>query len=243
MQKLKYIFRAWRYRYKLDVAEINYMLDRIKPGDVAVDIGCHKGGYLYWMQKKVGLQGHVYAFEPQPPLFQYLKGICTSSKYKNVTLEHKGVSDTSGRMELFVPKTKSGTSPGATLRTPNDIKILHESVEVEVVKLDEYFKEKKHTPNFLKIDVEGHELSVLQGAGTILWDHRPTILMECERRHLKGRSIHEVFNFILELGYVGYFFQGGKKYPLSEFNPDTHQRQGEGRYWAEAGYVNNFVFE
>ena len=51
------------------------MLDYLVPGNIAVDIGAHKGAYTYWMSKYVGEKGKVFSFEPQPQLNKQLRTI------------------------------------------------------------------------------------------------------------------------------------------------------------------------
>ena len=108
-------YRAWRYRLLKDVAEIKYLRKNLKKGDIAVDIGAHKGGYMYWMLKRVGYQGKVYAFEPQPILFNYLQNLKFKSLKENLVVENKGVSSTRSGFQLYIPKTEKGSSPSACL--------------------------------------------------------------------------------------------------------------------------------
>ena len=63
--KFRYLYRAYRYRYRVDRAELRFVRESLEPGQVAVDIGCHKGAYTYWMRRQVGPNGMVFAFEPQ----------------------------------------------------------------------------------------------------------------------------------------------------------------------------------
>ncbi len=242
LQRFSFFYRALRYRYRVDPAEIRYILRSLKPGDIAVDAGCHKGGYLYWMRRRVGERGRVYAFEPQPKLYAYLHHVQKLFGFGNITLENQGLSDSSGEMELRIPVSASGTSPGATLNPIQGIQFSGRIVEITT--LDRYFFEAGIRPVLLKIDVEGHELQVLKGGRQLLVECKPRILLECEQRHMgELGSVEEVFLFLLDLGYSGYFIHRGKLRPLSEFDPALHQRRGEGRFWEEAGYVNNFVFE
>lgn len=66
--RIRWLFRAWRYRYRLERREITLLLQQLRPGDWAVDVGAHKGAYTYWMQRAAGATGQVFALEPQPLL-------------------------------------------------------------------------------------------------------------------------------------------------------------------------------
>lgn len=242
MEKIKYMYRAYRYRYLVDSPEIKFIQQNLKKGDVAVDIGCHKGGYLYWLREGVSRKGQVYAFEPQPKLYKYLKGISHILSYENVVIENKGLSLQHGKVNFHVPLTKSGTSPGARIDVLENES--NEKLEIEVVTLDDYFYERLIFPNLIKIDVEGHEKQVLLGGMRLLKYCHPTLMLECENRHLKGEeTIFDVFNILLEIGYEGYFYENKKLKPISEFRLAQHQKIGKGRFWEDKAYVNNFIFK
>src|SRR5947209_20546565 len=100
---LPYLYRAYRYRFRVDPAEIRFVRRSLRPGQVAVDIGCHKGAYTYWMRRSVGPSGVVYAFEPQPKQAAYLREAFSSMNYDNVVLVPMAVSDKCGQMPLYVP--------------------------------------------------------------------------------------------------------------------------------------------
>lgn len=242
MNKLKYIYRGLRYRFLIDPAEIAYLLKSLKPGSTAVDVGCHKGGYLYWMRKKVGKTGKVYGFEPQPKLYDYLREVKEAFNYENVIIENMGLSDQAGTFELHVPAPGGSTSPGATLSPVNAEDHL-QTIAIPTSTLDDYFYHRGILPDFLKIDVEGHEKQVLLGGTKLLMEHGPAILMECERRHLKEGTVFDVFNVLDQFGYTGYFIQERKVLPLESFDVELHQKVGPGRFWAAPDYANNFIFE
>lgn len=234
VEKLRFIFRAWRYRYRLDPAEIRCLLQVLKPGNVAVDIGAHKGGYSYWMLRAVKNTGRVFAFEPQPALAQYLSGIKSLFHFNNFTLNHCGLSSATGELQLSVPG--SGASPGASFE-PGLLKGKQHSHLVKVDTLDHYFGAMPDiTVAFIKCDVEGHELEVFRGGEKLLRTQQPVLMFECEERHhLRYRS-QDVFDFLTGLGYQGYFFRGGKLHPLSELASSGHAEPGD------PDYVNNFIF-
>ena len=235
LQNLQFIYRAWRYRLKLEPEEISFMIKSLTPGDTAVDIGAHKGAYTYWMQKTVGRKGRVFSFEPQPKLAAYLEAMRTSLRLDHVRVEELGISSKIGNDELFVPG--SGPSPSATLASPQEC-IPGSTYDVRIESLDNYFKEKDGGPiRLLKVDVEGHELNVFRGAERILCEDHPTLIFECESRHHPQDSFFTVFDFLEELGFKGGYYIRGNFQPIAQFNESEHQVSGK------SPYINNFIFE
>jgi FkbM family methyltransferase len=242
MKQLRYLWRAYDYRFRKNRSEIAFLRERIRPGNVVVDVGAHKGGYLYWLQRLVGATGSVYAFEPQPALARYLKDVVAARGWRNVIVEWAGVSSTHGSMELFVPAGAGATSPGATL-SPTDLTVPHYSVSVPVVTLDDYFGRQGGPPvHCIKCDCEGHELRIFEGAEGLIRRDGPLLLFECESRHLGGQLPRVVFDYLRGLGYTGYFFGPAGLMPVDAFEPATHQPVRAGRYWNAPDYYNNFAF-
>ncbi|HXA79884.1 MAG TPA: FkbM family methyltransferase [Opitutaceae bacterium] len=231
--RTRLIYRAHRYRWKLDPAEIKFVRAHAKPATMAIDIGAHKGGYAYWMTRAVGPQGRVIAFEPQPELAARLR--CSFQHRSNVTIENMGLSNQCGQLTLNVPGT--GPSPGASFETTEVTADATRKITVEVSTLDARLTPPHPRVSFIKCDVEGHELSVFMGAERTLREERPALLFECEQRHHGQRDIAEVFNYLGGLGYRGFFFLGNALRPLAEFNPAQHQNPQ-----SPGSYCNNFAF-
>ena len=236
---LSLFYRAWRYRLRLDTAEISYIRNFLKTGMTAIDIGAHKGGYLYWIRQAVGAEGKVVAFEPQPILFGYLKTATTG--FKNLTVENLAVSAEKGKLTLFVPQHGSKTSPGATLNSAKPNEIDCTEIKVQVVTLDEYCAKHDLHPNLIKIDVEGFELEVFKGAKDILTNQKPVLIFECEQRHLHNTTMQTVFEYLGSFGYKGFFFEHKQLRPVAEFDLHTHQKMENGQI-VKGEYSNNFVF-
>lgn len=227
---LRLLYRAWRYRLRIDPGEIHHLLATLRPGQRALDIGAHKGAYSYWMSKAVGSEGEVFAFEPQPELAAYLAGLALP----NLTVENLALSSAAGEGMLNIPG--SGPSPGATLETRRGAS--GRQMAVRRTTLDSYFAARSGPPvSLIKCDVEGHELAVLQGGAELLARDRPALILECEARHHAGDSIADVFAWLDRLGYRGSFFLRGSRLPLEQFDAVKHQRPGH------KPYVNNFIFE
>jgi hypothetical protein len=87
---------------------------------------------------------------------------------------------------------------------------------------------------FIKIDVEGHEEKVIRGGLETLRREKPVLVIEIEKRHT-GRPAGETHRLIESLGYAGFFFQDGKRRPLSEYE----ERMQDPEYPA---YINDFLF-
>lgn len=202
--------------------------------DCALDIGAHKGAYTYWMHKAVGPNGRVFAFEPQNELTDYLKKMIKIMGMENTTIEHSAISSAEGFSTLAVPG--DSPSPGATLETElfeNDVR----SSQVPTTTIDSYFGDRLDMEiNIIKCDVEGHELEVFKGAAKTLSQFQPHLIFECEQRHRINDSIQDVFGFLHNLGYKGYFFRNGQIHQLEEFNYDQTKDINN------PDYVNNFLF-
>jgi len=228
--RLDLLWRAWRYRLRVEPAEIAFVRATLRPGQQAVDIGAHKGGYLYWMRRAVGPAGKVFAFEIQPDLAAELRRAFSGDPA--VIVEQLGVSDKTGTALAQIPSAKAAC--GATIEPRRDAV---RQLEVRTVALDDYFAARQDVRvALIKCDVEGHEQRVFEGAERILREHRPVLVFECESRHRGGQPIDAVFEWLRARGYRGSFFLGGQRRELASFTPelqrDPHHKP----------YVNNFVF-
>jgi len=205
------------------------------PGDTVVDVGAYKGGYTYWMRREVGPSGSVYAFEPQPSLAGYLRRRARDFGWRNVHVEALALSSQRGTRELMLPGAEP--SPAASL-VGASLRRGATGYRVATGTLDEALAgmESGASVRFIKCDVEGHELDVLRGAADTLGAFTPTLLVECERRHLRGHDVGDVFGHLESLGYRGFFFWRGARVDVADFDPDRHQVQGR------RPYANNFGF-
>jgi FkbM family methyltransferase len=238
--KLRFIYRAWKARYRDQRCEIAALLAKLKPTDIAVDVGANKGSYLPWLSRAVPA-GKVAAFEPQPRLAEYLKVMCAACSLENVVINAAAVSEANGEMPLFIPGPDD--SPGASLEKTIDRREECRTIQVPVFSLDRYFENDPARIGAIKIDVEGHELAVLRGAERILREYAPLLAFECESRHLSEGDVATVLNFIRQKGYDGWFVCRGRLRPISDFREEVHQRKTGNRFWDSPDYCNNFIME
>jgi len=119
------------------------MKSQIKPGDVVIDVGANIGYYTLLFAKLVGPQGKVYAFEPHPDNFFLLKKNVDVNKYKNIIIEQKAVSNRAGKIKLFIDNQEKNTKH-SIIQSEQTTK---NSVVVESVPLDDYFKKENCFPS------------------------------------------------------------------------------------------------
>ena len=236
--KLRFVYRAWRARFRDQRLEIALIRALVRPGDFVVDVGANKGAYVYWLRGAVGRTGAVFAYEPQPPLAAYLRRACETFRWTNVAVHELALSNHAGSSMLHVPGT--GSAPGASLESAaRDAP--GRAIECRLNTLDAEL-EGRAPLRFLKVDVEGHELAVFQGAERTLDRFHPPILFECEERHLGSHSMADVFSHLERLGYQGFLLLDKALLPVARFEPKVHQRRHGRDFWKQRGYHNNFLF-
>lgn len=153
------------------------LLDRLTPGrdGTAVDVGANRGIYSYALSK---LYSRVLAFEPNPELASFARGKLPS----NVELHEVAVGARDDRKLLHIPHDgKGNTLHLVASLIPRDDVQAHQ-VSVAVRSLDSFDMQ---SVRFIKIDVEGAELDVLDGAARILERDRPVLLVELLAGHYK----------------------------------------------------------
>lgn len=170
----------------------------MKKGMTVVDIGAHWGYYTTLAAELSGGTGKVFAFEPNPNNYSLLIKNIETNGYTNVTATQKAVSDKVGIAELFLAQGNSGDhriyNPG------ND----RESIQIETVSLDEFFKDKNEQIDLIKIDTQGAEMAILQGMDNIIKENTDlTIITEFWPMSLKkfGYSPEEYLNRLIEYGF------------------------------------------
>lgn len=148
----------------------NEIISRLlRPGDIAIDIGANIGIMTSLMARRAGPTGAVYAFEPHPDTRRHLEAnidswAATCLPIAPVTVIPSAVSDQSGFSTLVEPDQFSRNSGIATLQQVGSSKVNKQTsrIDVSTIKFDEW-AENLHEIRLVKIDVEGHEDSVLKG--------------------------------------------------------------------------------
>ncbi len=175
--------------YETEVQSI--IKSHLFPGAVFYDIGANNGFITLLAASLVGHDGLVFAFEPLPGNVRILQKNIEMNYIQGCVLVDKAVSNKNGRQELFV--SKSSATPSLLRAGPHDV----ESISVSTVTLDE-FVQSHPAPDLIKMDVEGAEVDVLEGATSLLYgDKAPGLIIEVHDQK-KGEEVEKI------LGNAGY---------------------------------------
>ncbi|HEY9487330.1 MAG TPA: FkbM family methyltransferase, partial [Chryseosolibacter sp.] len=159
-------------------------------------------------------KGIVYAFEPDSETFYKLTQNVNLNKFGNIQLFHTAIGSKSGTGELY---RMYESNPGANRILSQKPAVSVRSETVRITTLDEYdskgcFK----TVDLIKIDVEGFELFVLEGARNLILQRRPILFIELVDQNLKLQSCsgQSVIDYLAELNYL--IFDAKTMKPLEE---------------------------
>lgn len=211
-------------------AELRLVRFLADPERTSLDVGANKGVYSFVLKRH---SRHVVAFEPNPKIRAVL---CRWAQTQIEVLPF-ALADKSGPTELRIPQGARGYSNQRGTLSDAHKNANDGIVEIEARRLDDLaFRD----IGFVKIDVEGFEREVVEGARETLLRERPRLLIEIEEYHTK-RPIEGDLAFVEGLGFTGYFLKDHKVLtPLSEFDPEAHHRKSRER--DRAHYVYNFIF-
>lgn len=137
----------------------------LRPGDSFLDVGAHAGYYTLLASMLVGDSGRVWAFEPNPRNFGYLERNVEINGRANVECVPAAVSRGTGVARFAMAGSGTGHLSAAG------------ALEVRTLSLDGFCAERALRPAAVKVDVEGAELEVLEGAAELLREARPTIFL------------------------------------------------------------------
>lgn len=203
--------KHWRFDlWKVDPMLFEVILDNIKPGNVVWDIGANVGLFSFAAANVVGENGKVLAIEADTFLVDLLRksaGMDTNAKL-NVDVLPVAISDSIGIAKFNVAKRGRAANHLAAATGSSQTGGVRETQLVPTVTLD-WLLERYPVPAFIKIDVEGAEDKVFEGARKLLSEIKPGIL--CEVTGNNRRAISEVLK---NNGYKLYNAESFRKHKL-----------------------------
>lgn len=139
-------------------AEDRLLRKLVHPGMQIVDVGANIGLYSLLLARLTGNAGHVYSFEPEPNLFATFSENCAANKMPNIT-PFQCAAGSATRRAAF---SRSAFNSGNNSVTPSSVA----AVEVQIVRVEDLLP--IQAVDFVKIDVQGHELPALRGMERLL---------------------------------------------------------------------------
>lgn len=170
-------------------ADVELLGQILQPGDVAVDVGANIGNHTVFYAKKVSPGGFVFAFEPQRITFEILCANLVLNSLVNVMPLHAGAGASEGTIRVPILDPNASQNFGAVSiegHTNGDhVRVMPvDALELSRCKL-------------IKVDVEGMELKVLQGAEKTIKNCRPFLFVENNDKEGAPDTVQK----ILDLGY------------------------------------------
>jgi FkbM family methyltransferase len=181
--------------------EYEVMKRLLGEGDTFIDVGANFGTFSLLAATLVGNAGQVIAIEPQRELARMIRGSIEASGLQNVDVIEGACGASDGSRPLFIPRGDSGR---AGFFERFSARHHHSVEEVPIRTLDSIVKGAGITGRIVvKIDVEGSEMDVLEGARELIGEHHPPLLLEYNpwSAEAAGREPSDMLRQLAQLGY------------------------------------------
>lgn len=184
-----------------ELHERTHILNLLKEKTTApfiVDVGANVGFYSLFLAKHFP-KGKIMAFEPLPQNFELLKENLELNKAINIEILNRGLSKEEGSLEFYIDPN---CAVNASLKNVSDSKNV-QVVKCPVSTMDIHLKNRSQKVDFIKIDVEGGEFFVLQGAMDLLVKDKPMVFAEMLRKWCKPFGYHpnDIIQYMVDLNY------------------------------------------
>lgn len=202
------------FKEKQDAFEISLMKKHIKAGDIVLDIGANIGFYAEILSGIVGEKGKVHCFEPDATNFKHLES--RSKHLPNVTINNKAVSDKTETIKIYTSKKLN-----VDHRTykPDEY---DQEIDIRAIAVDEYLSfdsaQDDKKVNFIKMDIQGFEMSAVKGMTKTLQSPHLKMLSEFWPYGMKkaGTSVLDYFHFLKQNHFYIYLIDNNQLVELTE---------------------------
>lgn len=166
-----------------------------------MDIGAWIGPLAFLFSHLVGKTGSIYAFEPMPKSFSLLEHYAADNNIHNFHLYNIAISNVIGSVTSH---SDSPNSPIATMISPENFPPMRRSSEYDIkvkcacTTIDDFCRSDGIQPSGIKIDVEGAEQCVLDGAVKTIENHHPWCLLELHGHLISQPQRQRIWSFITD---------------------------------------------
>jgi FkbM family methyltransferase len=166
-----------------------FMCRHIQPGMVVIDVGANFGYYTILMADLVGPEGHTFAIEPNPVVAALLRQSVTLNGFRSQTSIVEAAAGASRSDQVWLYSPNGEFKNACIVESPNQVSVgdgtLH---QVGQVTIDDIVSTSPRV-DFLKIDAEGAEESIVEGMCQCLRDHRPSLIVEFNAARCKEPEV------------------------------------------------------
>lgn len=190
------------YKRLVEARHSAALMRYIPPGSCVIDVGANIGFFTLQFARQVGSDGHVFAIEPESHNFnQLLNELQRAGLAGRVTSLQAVAADSAGARHLQLDPYH-----------PANHKIGSQGVVVTAITLDALSATRAQPVSFIKIDVQGAEMQVLDGGWKLISQQHPALFIECDDSALQGfgssaaaliRRMHDAGYRIHEVGPAG----------------------------------------
>lgn len=188
--------------------ELKLLAQVITPGMCVLDVGGFVGTHALAFSKFTGQEGKVYSFEPRKEIYAILSENLSINDCQNVTALNVGLAEKEQSLNLRSVDTNQSINFGALSLDSNDGSLTSDTYRIQVSTIDALGIEKI---DLIKLDVEGMERNVLDGAIESISRNRPVVFCECNSLN----AGNDVLEYCRALKYDAYGFLA------SAYNPDN----------------------
>ncbi|HEY9003237.1 MAG TPA: FkbM family methyltransferase [Mucilaginibacter sp.] len=184
-----------------EVALTALMLKLIGPGQSVVDVGTHFGYEALLASRLVGETGKIACFEPNPAVYQLAQ---KNLNKPNVTVHNAAVGDHEGSVKMLNKPITESAFNSITDSAEDG------AIDVALVTLDAVLASREKPIDFIKCDVEGFEMEVLNGCIQILTADKPFLVLEADIPSENEKSTKRagvIADFLSQYGYEAYAFE------------------------------------
>lgn len=187
--KDQYVGRSFKEYGQFSEGEVEMFIPFIGKGAVVLDVGANIGAHTIPLAQLVGSEGVVVAFEPQPILHQILCANLVLNSIPNVLTYAMALGNCEGECRIPVLDYSQSNNFGGI-----SMDMVEEGEAVPMGRLDDFQLERV---DFIKLDVEGFESKVLEGAAETIARCHPIMYIENDRAEKSAELIQRLF----DLGY------------------------------------------
>lgn len=175
----------------------------LNEGKVFLDIGANQGIFSLHASKLAGQRGRVIAVEPQPRLAEALRGSKQVNQFGQLKVVEAAAGNRCGQTSFFIPSTSSGI--GSIIKSHASQGHRASCITVHMTSVDQIVEDTGLTEvDLIKVDVEGSEIEVFQGARNTLLNHKPFVWFEVNpiSQQLAGLESSSLVTFLADFSYV-----------------------------------------